>query len=291
MTSSQPGRRTAFPGSAPRCGLFLSFGVAVVLATHLSVRAEERAAPPKNFTNGIGMKFAWIPPGDFLMGSPPEEKHRLGSEVRHKVTLTRGFYMGVHLVTQEQWQEVMGKNPSQFTGEQNLPVDTVSWRNCQEFIKKLQEKEPDKRAYRLPTEAEWEYACRAGTTTPFHVGDTISTSQANYDGSFAYGGGTRGINRGKTTPVGTFPANAWGLHDMHGNLWQWCQDIYGDYPKTDATDPQGADKGDVRVIRGGTWYFGPSFCRSASRDGCSAGISDRYYGFRLAFFPKTTTEP
>jgi len=264
-------------------GRLLFLALAATLALHLSLHAQEKKELPKQFTNSIGMKFVWIPPGNFVMGSPKEEKQRNDSEVQHKVTLTRGFYMGVYLVTQEQWQEVMGKNPSQFTGEKNLPVDTVSWNECQEFIKKLQAKDPEKKAYRLPTEAEWEYACRAGTTTPFHFGDTISTDQANYDGNFLYGNGKKGIRRGKTTPVDAFPANAWGLHDMHGNLYQWCQDLYGDYPKTDMTDPLGAVKGDTRVIRGGMWYYGPSLCRSARRDGMAPGNRDRYYGFRLCF--------
>ena len=149
---------------------------------------------------------------------------------------------GVYTVTQEQWQAVMGNNPSHFKGEKNLPVEKVSWDDCQEFIKKLREK--DKKPYRLPTEAEWEYACRAGTTTPFHFGETISTDQANYNGNFTYGNGKKGVYRKKTTPVGSFPANAWGLHDMHGNVWQWCQDWYGDYPQKDVVDPQGPEKGD-----------------------------------------------
>ena len=177
------------------------------------------------FTNSIGMKFAWIPPGTFMMGSPKEEKERKDDETQHKVTLTKGFYMGVYTVTQEQWQEIMGNNPSHFKGEKNLPVETVSWDECQEFAKKLWEK--DKKLYRLPTEAEWEYSCRASTTTPFFFGETISTDQANYNGNFTYGNGKKGVYRKKTTPVGSFPANAWGLHDMHGNPWQWCQDRYG----------------------------------------------------------------
>ena len=153
-----------------------------------AAKAEKQAAqaqqkdPPKNFTNSIGMKFVWIPPGTFMMGSPKEEKRTASyDETQHKVTLTKGFYMGVYPVTQEQWQAVMGNNPSHFKGEKNLPVEMVSWDDCQEFIKKLREK--DKKPYRLPTEAEWEYACRAGTTTPFHFGETISTDQANYDGN------------------------------------------------------------------------------------------------------------
>lgn len=265
-------------------GRLLFLALAAMLALHLSLHAQEKKEPAKQLTNSVGMKFVWIPPGSFVMGSPEEEKQRNLSEIQHKVTLTKGFYMGVYLVTQEQWQEVMGNNPSQFKGEKNLPVDTVSWNDCQAFIKKLQEKSPDKKPYRLPTEAEWEYACRAGTTTPFHCGDTISTDQANYDGNFAYGAGKKGICRRKTTPVDTFPANAWGLHDMHGNLWQWCQDLHGEYPKADVTDPQGPAKSDTRVIRGGTWYFGPSLCRSARRDGFSANNRDRYYGFRLCFW-------
>src|ERR1019366_1404201 len=154
------------------------------------------------------MKFVWIPPGNFVMGSPKEEKKRVDNETQHKVTLSKGFYMGVYRVTQEEWQAVMGKNPSTFKGEKNLPVEQVSWEDCQEFIKKLREK--DKKPYRLPTEAEWEYSCRAGTKTPFCFGETISTDQANYNGSKIYGTGKKGVLRGKIIPVGSFPANAWG---------------------------------------------------------------------------------
>jgi sulfatase modifying factor 1 len=238
--------------------------------------------PPKNFTNSIGMKFVWIPPGNFVMGSPKEEKLRLYNETQHKVTLTNGFYMGVYAVTQEQYETVMGKNPSFFKGEKNLPVDTVSWDDCQEFIKKLRDKE--KKPYRLPTEAEWEYACCAGTTTPFHFGETISTDQANYNGNFTYGDGKKGVYRNKTTPVGSFPANAWGLHDMHGNVWQWCQDIYGEYPKKDVLDPQGPEKGQLRVLRGGSWINNPEHCRSAFRYRDGPDFRYNYYGLRVCFF-------
>ena len=235
----------------------------------------------KTFTNGIGMKFVWIPPGTFMMGSPKEEKERQPDEIQHKVTLTRGFYMGVYTVTQEQWQEIMGKNPSSFKGEKNLPVETVSWGECQEFIKKLREK--DKKPYRLPTEAEWEFACRARTKTPFYFGETISTDQANYNGE-VYGNGKKGVRRGKTTPVDTFPANAWGLHDMHGNLSQWCQDRLGDYPQKDVVDPQGPEKGETRVLRGGSWGFNPENCRSAYRNWNVPGTRYNGIGFRLCFF-------
>jgi sulfatase modifying factor 1 len=236
---------------------------------------------PKTFTNSIGMKFVWISPGTFMMGSPKEEKERFGHETQHKVTLTKGFYMGVYTVTQEEWRAVTGKNPGHFKGEKNLPVEQVSWDDCQEFIKKLREK--DKKLYRLPTEAEWEYSCRAGTKTPFHFGETISTDHANYNGTFANGDGKKGVYREKTTPVGTFPPNAVGLFDMHGNVWQWCQDNYGVYLQKDVVDPQGPKKGDSRVLRGGSWYHHPRHCRSASRVESEPDIRDDVIGFRLCF--------
>jgi formylglycine-generating enzyme len=234
------------------------------------------------------MKFVWIPPGSFMMGSPREEKEKesLGmDETQHKVTLTKGFYMGVHLVTQDQWQAVMGNNPSYFKDEKNLPVETVSWDDCQAFIKNLREK--DKKPYRLPTEAEWEYSCRAGTKTPFHFGETISTDQASYNGNstddlirYPYGNWEKG-KRYKTTPVGSFPTNAWGLHDMHGNLCEWCQDWLGNYPQNDVGDPQGPDAGQYRVLRGGSWLHHPRDCRSAYRLGHVPGYRILNFGFRL----------
>jgi formylglycine-generating enzyme required for sulfatase activity len=239
--------------------------------------------PPRDFTNSIGMKFVWIPPGTFVMGSPKEEKERHADETQHKVTLTKSFYMGAYTVTQEQWKEIMGNNPSKNKDEKNLPVDNISWDDCQEFIKKLRER--DKKPYRLPTEAEWEYACRAGTTTPFHFGETISSDQANYNGEEVYGNGKKGVDRGKTTPVGTFPANGWGLHDMHGNVWQWCQDWYGPYPREDVVDPQGAGTAKThRVLRGGSYGELPEECRSACRyRGYGPDVPCYFYGFRLCF--------
>jgi len=244
--------------------------------------------PPKTFTNSIGMKFVWIPPGNFMMGSPKEEKERVINEAQHKVTLSKGFYMGVYPVTQEQWQAVMGNNPSKFKGEKNLPVEQVSWEDCQEFIKKLRDK--DKKLYRLPTESEWEYACRAGTKTPFYFGETISTDQANYNGDTIYGNGKKGVYRERTTTVGSFPANAWGLHDVHGNVWQWCQDWHaGDYPEKDVVDPQGPQNppDHLRVLRGGSWYDDARYARSASRYWNVPGHRFSSIGCRLCFFVET----
>ena len=242
--------------------------------------------PPKNFTNSIGMKFSWIPPGSFMMGSPKEEKYRRKDETQHKVTLTKGFYMGMYTVTQQEWQAVMGENLNKFIAEKNLPHLT-KWEDCQEFIKKLREK--DKKPYRLPTEAEWEYCCRAGTTTPFYFGETISTDRANYNGEYSYGNGGKGLSRKKTTPVGSFPANAWGLYDMHGNIWQWCQDFYREYTPKDVADPHGPEKGGLHVLRGGSFKNPPDMCRSAYRFWAgdytrgNSFIRINHGGFRLCF--------
>ena len=246
-----------------------------------AVQAELKD-PPKKFTNSIGMKFVWIPPGTFLMGSPREEKDRDVIETQHKVTLTKGFYMGVFTVTQEQWQTVMGNNPSRVKGVKNLPVENVSWEDCQEFIKEIHEK--DKRPYRLPTEAEWEYACRAGTTTPFYFGESISTNQANceFDQHVPLGK----LMLEKTTPVGSFPHNAFGLYDMHGNVGQWCQDSCGnaDYPQQDVVDPQGPAPWRFRAMRGGDCTLPPKSCRSAQRSWLEPSNRGIRCGFRLCCF-------
>ena len=173
----------------------------------------------------------------------------------------------------------MGDNPSHFKGEKNLPVDSVTWNECQDFCKKLNARE--KKPYRLPTEAEWEYACRAGTTTAFHTGETISPEQANYNANFTYGDGKAGLYRAKTTPVGSFPPNAWGLFDMHGNVSQWCLDWSGGYSA--ATDPQGPKSGKTRVLRGGSWGNHPIFCRSANRNSAEPDTRLEHYGFRICF--------
>jgi len=235
----------------------------------------------------VPMTFAWIPPGTFLMGSPPGEEDRGDDETQHRVTLTRGFYLGIHPVTQAQWRAVMRKNPSSFKGEDSRPVEQVSWHDCQEFCGKLSTKIA--RRCRLPTEAEWEYACRAGTTTPFFFGATLSTDQANYDGNATYGNGKEGVFRQQTTPAGSFPANAWGLSDLHGNVWEWCADWYQAdyYQHSPAQDPLGPEPGPRAspVRRGGSWANYPTWCRSAGRVTCDAGHRHDNVGCRVCLCP------
>ncbi len=161
----------------------------------------------------------------------------------------------------------MGNNPCKFSGD-DLPVETFSWEEAIEFCKRLSEMPEEKKAgrkYRLPTEAEWEYACRAGTTTPFHFGSELNEGQANCNGTVPYGTDTKEPYLEKTSPIGTYPANAWGLYDMHGNVCEWCSDWYGDYPSGSLTNPSGPATGSSRVLRGGSWIFGAVNCRSASR--------------------------
>ena len=195
-------------------------------------------------TNSINMKFVYIEPGTFLMGSPEKEPGKVADESpQHEVTLTQGFYMQTTEVTQRQWKAVMGSNPSYFKNcGDDCPVENVSWDDAQEFIKKLNQKE-GKSEYRLPAEAEWEYAARAGTATPFAFGKCLSTDEANYDGNSPIAGCAKGIYREKTLPAGSLKANAWGLYDMHGNVWEWCRDWYGEYPAGSVTNPEGSSTG------------------------------------------------
>jgi formylglycine-generating enzyme required for sulfatase activity len=224
------------------------------------------------------MRFVWVSSGAFLRGSPASEACRSEDERQHRVTLTRGFWLGSQPVTQAQWQAVMEHNPSSFRGP-DRPVEQVSWEDVLEFCKRLSEQ--DGQHYRLPTEAEWEYACRAGTTTPFAFGDTLASDQANYDANFTYDGGATGLYREQTTPVHFFQPNRWGLHDMHGNVWEWCDDWYGEYPRGPMRDPQGPEAGHVKVVRGGSWSCPPRYCRSAFRFWFAPAYRSRYLGFRV----------
>jgi len=201
---------------------------------------------------GVKMEFVLIRPGSFMMGS---EKGADDEKPVHNVTITKLFYLGKYEVMQEQWEAVMGANPSSFKGPKN-PVENVGWEDCQTFLRKLSERVPGG-VFRPPTEAEWEYACRAGTTTEFCYGDDQGGlgEYAWYDGNSEH----------TTHPVGQKKANAWGLFDMHGNVWEWCSDWFGKYDGNPATDPTGAASGQYRVGRGGSWLYGPEYCRSANR--------------------------
>jgi formylglycine-generating enzyme required for sulfatase activity len=226
---------------------------------------------------GVVMQFAWCPPGTFLMGSLPDEAGRGEDESSHEVTLTRGFYLGVHPVTQAQWRTVMGNNPSRAKAADH-PVEMVSWDNCVDFCKRL--RPLTGKGFRLPTEAEWEYACRAGTDTDYHAGN--GTDALRKVGWCSYDD-VQGSARG-TQAVGQLQTNAWGLYDMHGNVWEWCRDWYGPY-EGEGKDPLGPGFGHARVLRGGSWYYGPRFCRSARR--VRMGPATRYadIGCRLVLCP------
>lgn len=231
----------------------------------------------------INYKMVYISPGTFMMGRPSGEPERDSDERQHKVTLTNGFYMGATEITQSQWKTIMGNNPSQFKGN-NRPVENVSWNDCQEFIRKLNRQEGGNK-YRLSTEAEWEYACRAGTTTPFYTGNCISTDQANYNGNYPMPECSKGRYRKKTIEVASFPPNAWGLYDMHGNVWEWCQDWFADYPSSHVKNPEGPSSGSYRVNRGGGWNDYARYCRSALRYVSIPGYRLINLGVRLARTP------
>jgi formylglycine-generating enzyme required for sulfatase activity len=218
-----------------------------------------------------------IQAGTFLMGSPEEEPQRGEDERQHSVTISKNFYLGATLVTYSQWEGVMGGKPVP-SGERELPAH-VPWPDAVRFCTALSK--DTGRSFRLPTEAEWEYCSRAGTTTPFNTGATISTDQANFDGKFFYPGGKPGIYRRGPTPVRTFAPNAWGLFDMHGNAFQWCSDWYGPYPQGAATDPKGPRTGANRVIRGGKFGSGARYIRSASRYSYNPNNSSVNFGFRI----------
>ncbi|KPA08759.1 protein containing Sulphatase-modifying factor [Candidatus Magnetomorum sp. HK-1] len=232
----------------------------------------------RTFTNQFGMTFVLIPSGSFMMGSPKNESER-SDEIQHQVTLTQNYYMQITEVTQGQWQKVMGNNPSYFKDcGASCPVENISWNDVQGFIKQLNKMDSSKN-YRLPTEAEWEYAARAGTKTRFFWGNQPDCSRANYGNGWS--DECKSINPGKTKIVKSYSSNNWGLYDMHGNVWEWCQDRYGDYSKRDVIDPTGSDTGSLRVFRGGSWNCDASYCRSALRYWHWPESRRNYLGFRL----------
>ncbi len=230
---------------------------------------------------GIRQCFRWMRPATFMMGSPEDEPERYEREKQHLVTLTQGFWLADSACTQALWQAVMSDNPSRFQNHFNNPVENVSWDDVQRFIEQLNQSHPGLWA-RLPTEAEWEYACRAGTSTAFSFGGNITTEQVNYDGNYPYAGTAKGVFREKTVPVKCLPANRWGLYGMHGNVWEWCADWYGDYESESIVDPTGPGNGSLRVLRGGSWNGHARYTRSAIRDWDNPAVRFDGYGFRLA---------
>jgi formylglycine-generating enzyme required for sulfatase activity len=245
------------------------------------------STPPAGTVVGdfLGMQFVYVPAGSFMMGS---EKGELDEKPVHQVTFSDGFYLGRYEVTQAQWRSVTGTNPSKFKDCDQCPVETVSWNEVQEFIRKLNVRSA-LFTYRLPSEAEWEYACRAGTTTEFAFGNSLSSKQANFDGTVPYGGASVNIYREKTTPVGSFNPNAWGLYDMHGNVWEWCEDQYHENyagAPADGSAWLGLSPPSYLTIRGGSWFNFGKFLRSGKRDRASNGIASGQLGLRLVAVPR-----
>jgi len=230
--------------------------------------------------SGAILDMIAIPGGSFVMGSPTttELQRENNENYQHTVNISP-FFMGKYEVTQEQWQVVMENNPSNFQGAKR-PVEQVSWNDAVEFCQKLSQKTG--KSYRLPSEAEWEYACRAGTKTPFHFGETITPDLVNYNGC-PYGSAQWGLGREQTTDVGSFPPNAFGLYDMHGNVCEWCSDRWNNNYRGAPTDGSSWETGhEFRVLRGGSWNCNAAHCRSAYRSGYGAGNHNSQIGFRVA---------
>ena len=275
-------------------------GVAVLLPGGRVVRADDKPAKPAIVTNSIGMKLVQIPAGQFVMGSPRDEAERAVRERQHKVVISRPFLMGVHEVTQRQYNGLMKPDRPRavFTakrgGGPDHPMETLLWQDAVEFCKALSAQPAERRAgrtYRLPTEAQWEYACRAGTTTPFHFGNSLSATQANFNGRYPYGKGGAGKYLRRTAKVGSYKPNAFGLHDMHGNVAEWCadwfdKDYYRDSPTKDPLGPPvgvlptGFDRFYL-VVRGGCWVDDARACRSAYRHRAMPRNRYELIGFRV----------
>ena len=286
--------------------LALSVETAQVVATRadsgeVSWRIDKRPLQVQGYrerlADGVELTMVQISAGSFLMGSPEDEAERIKSEgPQHHVQL-QGFFMAQTSITQAQWQVVAGwqklqrdlnSDPSHFKGP-NRPVERVNWEDAIEFCNRLSQRTG--RHYSLPSEAQWEYACRAATTTPFHFGETINSELANYDATDAYGDGPKGLYRRETTDVATFPANPWGLHDMHGNVWEWCQDqwhtSYNGAPQDGSTWVDHDVKNDKqRLLRGGSWSNGPGYCRSACRGHVLPVDAFVRVGFRVVCLPQ-----
>lgn len=226
---------------------------------------------------GVTQRFRWIEPGEFLMGSDDDPDRQQREGPAHRVQLTTGLWLADTACTQGLWQAVMGRNPSHFKGER-LPVESVSWDSVQQFLNKLRGMLPSNVEPVLPTEAQWEYACRTGAKTTFNFGAELGPEQANFNDS----GAPKRLFRMKTVPVASMPANAWGLHEMHGNVCEWCADGLREYRAHAESDPVGPQGSHPRATRGGSWSDSASLARSACRQERVTGYSTRIQGFRLA---------
>ncbi|BBD55393.1 hypothetical protein NIES204_27000 [Planktothrix agardhii NIES-204] len=267
------------------------FDVITVNAQGKETKRERRRAEffKQDLGNNISLEMVSIPGGTFIMGAAQNEANASSDEYpQHPVNIA-AFSMAKYPITQAQWEAIMGDNPSSFKGA-NRPVNSVTWHEAQEFCQRLSQKIG--KIYRLPSEAEWEYACRAQTTSPFHFGETITADLANYDASNTYANGPKGTYRQQTTDVGSFPPNAFGLYDMHGNVWEWCADPwhenYTGAPDDGSVWESGGNT-QYRVIRGGSWYYYPRYCRCAVRNWVGLVSRDWDYGFRVVSLPPAWT--
>jgi formylglycine-generating enzyme required for sulfatase activity len=259
-------------------------GNAASLTRTVNIVAGQASTHTADLNASVAMDMIWVEPGTFTMGSPTSEAGRSSSETQHEVTLTQGFYLGKYEVTQAQYEAVMTGNtdglsatPSQWPNNANRPVEKVSWDDIQKFLTRLNSQQagniPEGWAYVLPTEAQWEYACRAGTTTAYSWGDSITTSNANYSDS----------GYSQTRDVGLYSANPWGFFDMHGNVWEWTADWYAAYSSGAQTDPEGPATGSTRVLRGGSWGNPSPHLRSAARGYDYPSTRYFSFGFRVGF--------
>ncbi|BAZ87337.1 bifunctional serine/threonine-protein kinase/formylglycine-generating enzyme family protein [Dolichospermum compactum] len=268
-----------------------TFSFEVVTTDATGSITNRRNASAKYFTedlgNGVFLEMVEIPGGKFIMGSPANEaQRRLNESPQHQVTVP-SFCMGKYELTQAQYQAIMGDNPAYFKGN-NRPVENVSWNDAVAFCEKLSQKTGKK--YRLPSEAEWEYACRAGTTTPFYFGESVTPDLVNYDGNYTYASAPKGQYRQQTTDVGTFPCNAFGLYDMHGNVWEWCQDDWQEnYINAPINGSALISQSNIKTLRGASWYGNPENCRSAIRDNSYRDNRSFNIGFRVVCFSAAMT--
>lgn len=241
-----------------------------------------------------GIEFVLVQKGSFLMGNHSTEKNASNSEIVHKVTISHDFWLGRTEVTREQWEKIMGseeihpEKPSPF-GNSNpqYPVVSISYFDVQQFLEKLNQLSTGN-YFRLPTEAEWEFACRAGTTTPFSFGTILSDTLANFNAEIPSTISTPGNNMGHPMPVASYPPNSWGLYDMHGNVWEWVSDWYAPYSAKAVVDPKGPPTGNLKVIRGGSWFFGAENAQSSSRRTHEPNLWGFSIGFRVVCEKKSS---